>query len=204
MVCHDPIAPKLTKSLGPWERPFSRPGILRRGPWSQLTYPIIQLFCWANSENFSLFHAADQKLFHFYCQTDTQTDTQTDRQTDKQTNRHTDTQTDRHTDRHTDRQTHRQTDTQTDRHTYTHLASLCAWVRFFSIWNFIPFTTLQSFVCFGHSLTSFVKDKIEFKFKYVLFSESTPKPFRQPCVYILASLLWLLSKSLCEYCKLFY
>ena len=131
-------------------------------------------------------------------------DRHTDRHTDRQTDRQTDKQTHRHTDRHTDRQTHRQTDTQTDRHTYTHLASLCAWVRFFSIWNFIPFTTLQSFVCFGHSLTSFVKDKIEFKFKYVLFSESTPKPFRQPCVYILASLLWLLSKSLCEYCKLFY
>ena len=33
-------------------------------------------FCWANPENFSLFYAADQKLFHFYCLTDRHTDRQ--------------------------------------------------------------------------------------------------------------------------------
>ena len=68
-------------SSGPWEWAFSRPGTCRRGPWSRLTYPTIQLFCWANPENFSLFHAVDQKLFHFYRQTDRQTDRYTDRHT---------------------------------------------------------------------------------------------------------------------------
>ena len=57
-------------SSGSWEWAFSRPWTWRRGPWSRLTYPTIWLFCWANPENFSLFNAADQKLFHFYCQTD--------------------------------------------------------------------------------------------------------------------------------------
>ena len=32
--------------------------------------------------------------------------------------------------------------------------------RDFSIWKFIPFTTLRSFVCSAHSLTLFVKDKL--------------------------------------------
>ena len=49
----------------------------------------------------------------------------------------------------------RQTDTQTD----AHFASLYAWARFFSIWKFIPFTTLRKWVSLAHSLTSFVKDK---------------------------------------------
>ena len=30
----------------------------------------------------------------------------------------------------------------------------------FSVWKVIPFTTLCSFICFAHSLTLFVKDKI--------------------------------------------
>ena len=47
----------------------------------------------------------------------------------------------------------------TDRQTDAHFASLYARARFFSIWKFIPFTTLRSFVRFAHSLTSFVKDK---------------------------------------------
>ena len=76
-----PLHQNSQTSSGPWEWAFSRPGTCRRGPWSQLTYPTIRLFCWANPENFSLFHAADQKLFHFY------------HQTDRQTHRHTDTQT---------------------------------------------------------------------------------------------------------------
>ena len=74
-----PLHQNSQTSLGPWEWAFSRPGTCRRGPWSQLTYPTIRLFCWANPENFSLFHAVDQKLFHFYRQTDT------DRQTHRRT-----------------------------------------------------------------------------------------------------------------------
>ena len=50
------------------------------------------------------------------------------------------------------RQTHRQTD--------AHFASLYARARFFSIWKFIPFTTLREWVSFALSLTSFVKDDI--------------------------------------------
>ena len=46
----------------------------------------------------------------------------------------------------------------TARQTDAHFASLCAQVRFFSIWIFIPFTKLHSFVRFAHSLTLFVKD----------------------------------------------
>jgi len=45
------------------------------------------------------------------------------------------------------------------RQTDAHFASLYARARFFSIWQFIPFTTLRLFVCFAHSLTLFVKDK---------------------------------------------
>ena len=115
-----PLHQNSQTSSFPWEWAFSRPGTCRRGPWSRLTYPTIRLFCWANPENFSLFHAADQKLFHFYHQTD--------------------------------RQTHRHTD--------AHFASLYARARFFSIWKFIPFTTLREWVSFAHSLTSFVKDNI--------------------------------------------
>ena len=36
--------------------------------------------------------------------------------------------------------------------------------KIFSFWNFISFITLHSFVCFAHSLTSFVKDKFEIPF----------------------------------------
>jgi len=64
-----PLHPNSQTSSCPWEWAFSRPGTCRRGPWSQLTYPTIWLFCWANPENFSLFHSVDQKLFHFYRQT---------------------------------------------------------------------------------------------------------------------------------------
>ena len=41
-----------------------------------------------------------------------------------------------------------------------HFASVYAQARFFYIWKFIPFTTLCSFVCFAHSLTLIVKDKL--------------------------------------------
>ena len=45
-----------------------------------------------------------------------------------------------------------------------HYASLYALVRFFSIWKFIPFTILRSFIHFAHSLTLFVKDTPTFPF----------------------------------------
>ena len=108
-----PLHQNTQTSLGPWEWAFSRPGTWRRSPWSQLTYPTVWLFCWANPENFSLFHAADQKLFHFYCQT------------------------------------HRQTDRR------TFCIPICTG-EIFSIWKFIPFTTLRSFMRFAHSLTHFI------------------------------------------------
>ena len=38
----------------------------------------------------------------------------------------------------------------TVRHTDTHFASLYARARFFSIWKFIPFTTLRSFALLTH------------------------------------------------------
>ena len=50
----------------------------------------------------------------------------------------------------TARQTHRQTDR------CTFCIPICTG-EIFSIWKFIPFTTLCSFVRFAHSLTSFVK-----------------------------------------------
>ena len=53
-------------SIGFQNGTISRPGTWWRGPWSWLTCPTIRHFCWANHENFSLFHAGDQKLFHFY------------------------------------------------------------------------------------------------------------------------------------------
>ena len=57
-----------------------------------------------------------------------------------------------HTDRRTQTDAHRQMHTDRRTQTDAHFASLYAWARFISIWKFIPFTTLCSFLRFAHSL----------------------------------------------------
>ena len=90
MLCHDPIAPKLTNYLGPWKWAFSRPGTWCWEPWRQFTYSTIQLFA-EQTLKISVYFRQQIKSYSIF--------------------------------------TARQTD--------THLTSLYAQVRFFSIWKFI-------------------------------------------------------------------
>ena len=69
-----PILPKLTNLFGSLEMGLLQNKYLVEGPMDPAHLINIWLFCCANPENFSLFHSADQKLFHFYFQTDRHTD----------------------------------------------------------------------------------------------------------------------------------